>query len=388
MLLSRRKGRPINYNEKLKPIYIDSVQASHVYIDKLAKDKKSIQVKIGQDWHDFKEIKSKEAVMTDSLLLRFINSSITRNSGDRCREFLNVKFDYDAEYRFEREEMETGQIIEDSFSIDNLQDYFYRNGMDYTFITRYKDGSIKDKKEIHYKMLYRSTGKAKDGDCIFVKEDLYDKAINFLTMNLYKIMDEQSKNDPSKVFNIVAMSAYQTLSAATASGYIQIPLENILVVEDKTVYSEGMKAAIVHSENVEHTIEKDEFVIDFDNSWVEENINKKGFTFDREKADSDNMLLIEKTKAALKENGIRINGKYPGEHIKREKRYSKKECVVTRVNDARIKNILWDGMGLIDESIFPQDRGDSYIAGHISLKVVFLEGMYRNFLKIIVRITN
>lgn len=183
--MSRKKGRPINYNEKLKPIYIDSVQAIHVYIDKLSKGNKSIQFKFGREWYDFKEVKSGQAVMTDSLLLRFINSSITRNSGNRCREFINVKFDYDAECRIIDEK--TDEVLEESFDTDYLRDYFYNNGLDHMFITKYKNGDIKDKKLVHYKMLYRSTGKAKDGDCIFVKEDLYDKAINFLTMGFIKI---------------------------------------------------------------------------------------------------------------------------------------------------------------------------------------------------------
>lgn len=374
--MSRRKGRPINYSEKLKPIYIDSVQANHVYIDRF---EKPVQFKIGKEWYDFKGIKSGQAVMTDSLLLRFINSNITRNSGDRCREFINVKFDYDAEYRIENED--SSETTEKFIDADSLRNYFYVNGMDYTFVTKYKNGDIKDKKLIHYKMLYRSTGKAKSGDCIFVKADLYNKVINFLTMDLYKIMEEQSKNDPSKVFNIVAMSAYQTLSAATASGYIQIPLENILVVEDETVYSDGMKAARVHSEDKIYTSEKDEFIIDFENPWVEGIINKKGFTFDRGKAGRDNLILIEKRKDALKENGIRINGRYPGEHVKHEEAYTKKECVVTRINDAKIKNILWDGSGLIDESVFPQDReGFIYCRSHFFKSCLF-RGNVQDFLK-------
>lgn len=379
MLLSRRKGRPINYNENLKPIYIDSVQASHVYISNIVKQEKPIQFKIGKEWRDFKEVKTGQAVMTDSLLLRFINSSITRNSGDRCREFINVKFDYDAEYRITDEK--TGEVTDRFFSTDDLRDYFYNNGLDHTFITKYKNGDTKDEKKIHYKMLMRSTGKAKDGECIFIKEDLYEKAINFLTMDLYKIMEKQSNDDPKKVFNIVAMSAYQTLSTATASDYIQIPLENILIVKDKEVYSEDMKAAIVRSEEVEHEIVRDEFVIDFDNAWVETNINKKGFTFDREKADKENLTLIEKTKDALKENGIRVNGRYPGEHKQEVEKLQKKECVVTRVNDARIKNVLWDGMGIIEESIFPKDReGFIYCRSHFFKSCLF-RGNIQNFFK-------
>lgn len=377
--MGRRKGRPINYNEKLDPIYIDSVQASHVYIDKLLNGNKSIQFKIGREWYDFKEVKSGQAVMTDSLLLRFINSSITRNSGDRCREFINVKFDYDAEYRITDEK--SSEIVEQFIDIDNLRNYFYVNGIDHTFITKYRNGDIKDEKQIHYKMLMRSTGKAKEGECIFVKEDLYEKVINFLTMDLYKIMEKQSEDDPKKVFNIVAMSAYQTLSTATASGYIQIPLENILIVEDKEVDSKGMNAAIVHSEDIVHTVENDEYVIDFDDPWVEANINKKGFTFDRKKAERDNLTLIEKTKDAFKENGIRTNWRYPGEHVKQVQTYTRKECAVTRVDDAEIKNILWDGMGIIDESIFPKDReGFIYCRSHFFKSCLF-RGNIQEFLK-------
>ena len=87
-------------------------------------------------------------------------------------------------------------------------------------------------------MLMRSTGKAKKGECIFIRDSLHHKAINFLTRGLYDLMDEQSQKDPDKVFNLVALSAYQTLITATAQKYIHIPLERILIVEDEKVCSE------------------------------------------------------------------------------------------------------------------------------------------------------
>lgn len=70
------------------------------------------------------------------------------------------------------------------------------------------------------------------------------------------------------------MSAYQTLTTATAKGYIQILLENILVVKDKEVYSDGMNAAIVTVEDKIHY--KDVFELDFDSPRLENIINKKG----------------------------------------------------------------------------------------------------------------
>ena len=108
----------------------------------------------------------------------------------------------------------------------------------------------------------RSPGKAKNGECVFIKDSLHHKAINFLTMGLYDKMDEQSKNDPEKVFKLVELSAYLTLTTATAIDYIQIPLENILIVKDEEVYSDAMKAAIVGLEDIKYC--KDEFVLDFE----------------------------------------------------------------------------------------------------------------------------
>ena len=56
--------------------------------------------------------------------------------------------------------------------------------MTYIFEKRNKFGEVVEKKPIHYKMLMRSTGKAKDGECVFIRDDLHHKAINFLTMGL------------------------------------------------------------------------------------------------------------------------------------------------------------------------------------------------------------
>lgn len=191
-------------------------------------------------------------------------------------------------------------------------------------------------------------------------------------------MDKQSKDNPEKVFKLVELSAYQTLTTATAKGYIQIPLENILVVKDEEVYSDGMNAAIVTVEDKVHY--KDVFELDFESPRLEGIINKKGFTFDVDKAKGNGLILIsEKTKDTLKENGFRVNGKYPGEHKITE--YTRKECVVNHVTDAEIKNILWDGMGLIDESAFPQNmNGFIYCRSHFFKSCLF-RGNIQEFFK-------
>jgi len=347
------------------------MEANHIYISDYAeKIGKKIEYKIGNGWFEFKDIKTRKAVLTDSLFLRYMASSITRNSGDTCKDFIVVKFNYNAEYRVDN--------IEEKVNKHDLRVMFYKNGVTYTFEKKNKKGEVVERKPIHYKMLMRSTGKAKNGECVFIRDSLHHKAINFLTMGLYDLMDKQSKSDPEKVFKLVELSAYQTLTTATAIRYIQIPLENILIVRDEEVYTDEMRAAVVGLEDKIYV--RDEFIINFDSPRLENIINKKGFTFDKEKANKHNLSLItEKTKEALKEKGFRINGKYPGEHKTEES--TRKECAVNRVSDAKIKNILWDGMGLIDKSIFPQNmNGFIYCRSHFFKSCLFC-GNIQEFFK-------
>lgn len=355
-------GNKIDYTKKLKPIYIDSIEANHIYINCVAeKTDMKIEYKIGNGWFEFQKIKTRKAVLNDSLFLRYMSNKIIRYSGDFCRDFIVVKFNYDADYRI-------GEV-EEKLGKHELRKKFYKNGVTYTFEKKNRKGEIVERIPVHFKMLMRSTGKAKQGECVFIRDSLHHKAINFLTMGLYDLMDKQSKDDPEKVFKLVELSAYQTLTTATAKGYIQIPLENILVVTDEEVYSVGTNAAIVTVEDKIHY--RDEYELDFDSPRLENIINRKGFTFNVDKAKDNSLTLItEKSKDALRKNGFRINGKYPGEHKHVE--YTKKECVVNRVPDAKIKNILWDGMGLIDESIFPKDKdGFIYCRSHFFKSCLF-----------------
>lgn len=351
----------IDYTKKLKPIYINSIEANHIYINGVAEKDKKIEYKVGNSWFEFQKIKTRKAVLNDSLFLRYMNNKIVRYSGDFCRDFIVVKFNYDAEYRINGEE--------EKMTKHDLRKMFYKNGVTYTFKKKNKKGEIVERIPVHFKMLMRSTGKAKEGECVFIRDSLHHKAINFLTMGFYDLMDEQSKNNPEKVFKLIELSAYQTLTTATAKGYIQIPLENILVLKDEEVFSDGMNAAIVKVEDKVHY--KDVFEIDFDSPRLENIINRKGFTFDADKAKDNGLILItDKSKDALKENGFHINGKYPGEH--RLVEYTKKECTVNRVTDAQIKNILWDGMGLIDENVFPENMdGFIYCRSHFFKSCLF-----------------
>ena len=107
-----------------------------------------------------------------------------------------------------------------------IRDLFYNEGVDITYKTKNKDGSIKNEQTIHYKMLFRTSAKAKLGQVIFINDKLYDKAYDWLTIGLGNKMT----NDNAK---IVEMSAYAPLTTSTIVGTVHIPVEDILILKDQ-----------------------------------------------------------------------------------------------------------------------------------------------------------
>ncbi len=105
---------------------------------------------------------------------------------------------------------------------EELRTLYYNNGVDVEYITRDRNGNIKKREIIHYKMLFRSTGKAKKGSCMFIRDKLYKKAKDFLYMGI----------DPNKNPMIVELSAYAPLVASGIVGKIKINPKNILVLKD------------------------------------------------------------------------------------------------------------------------------------------------------------
>lgn len=154
---------------------------------------------------------------------------------------------------------------------ENIRIEYYQNGVDIEYITRDKKGDIKNKETIHYKMLYRSAGKAKQGSVMFISKRLYKIAHDFIYMGI-KL---PKCNSP-----IVEASAYVSLIASTIIGRIQIEPENILVLKDIDSF--------FRREVVSIGIDKD------------------------------------------------------------------KHCFAKRIQDYELKNTLFDGQALIDDSVFPK----------------------------------
>lgn len=106
---------------------------------------------------------------------------------------------------------------------EDIRKEFYNHGVSITYTTHDKNGNIKHQETIHYKMLYRSTGKAKLGSCMFISDRLYDIAHDFLYMGI-KLPEH---NAP-----IVEASAYISLVASSVVDRIYINPRNILILDD------------------------------------------------------------------------------------------------------------------------------------------------------------
>ena len=108
-------------------------------------------------------------------------------------------------------------------SKEELRTLFYNEGVNVPYVTYSRDGTVKKTEVISYRMLYRSTGKAKRGSCMFIREELYDAAKDFLYMGV----ELPKENAP-----IVEASAYVPLISSGIVGRIKINPRNILILED------------------------------------------------------------------------------------------------------------------------------------------------------------
>lgn len=98
-------------------------------------------------------------------------------------------------------------------SSEDLRKEIYTNGIDIAY----------PNKTIHYRMLYRTPGKAKEGSVMFINEKLFKKAQNFMRMGI-KLPKE---NTP-----IVEIGAYSSLISSSIIDRIHIDPDEILVLKD------------------------------------------------------------------------------------------------------------------------------------------------------------
>lgn len=144
--------------------------------------------------------------------LKRINMAIDRaiKSGDvdKVKSLFDIK-----------EAKEKTKDLFQKISKEEIREIFYTNGVSIDYFSR----KNRLQSVIHYKFLYRTPGKAKKGSCMFIRDELYDKAIDFLRMGLELPYD----NAP-----IVEISAYSSLVTSTIEDKIEIDPKNILILKD------------------------------------------------------------------------------------------------------------------------------------------------------------
>ena len=343
----------IKYTDS-KIIKVRSVQAASVYrvahgYKFLVKDKNNISEKYVDSYVDYKS-----AVINRSMFSAYLlKHGVTLNKKGNSLDLILMKFEYGVDA-----DGSTGDGSRPSVSANELRKYFYENNATITWVTFDKNKKEVPEltKTITYKMLCRNPGKAKKGECFFIREELYTNVIRYITMGLIdKIPD-------GKGAKIVELSAYAPLITATAMDFIHIPLDNILVIKDEKV-SCRKKACVVGVE------EQKKQVRDF--KEFEKIINPMGYTtYKTVLEDHPEYRLIGRTKKELLEHGIDINDCPIKETDFSDDKIHNK-CVVKR-DEREISNILWDGMGLIDSSIFPSDmNGFIYCRSHFFKSCLF-----------------
>ena len=182
-------------NKSNQAIKIFSVQANSLYLyNEYRKDTENlvtIRDKNG-DWVDIvPRLDIGKAVLNDSIFTQFMRTrgaAVSKNGSSKT--FIVLKFDYG---------------VKGVMSANELRDYYYENGVDVPWEKRDKDTHKVVYTDVtHYKMLMRNTGKAKNGDCIFIIENLHEMALKYITMDLFNRMSKENAK-------IVELSAYSTL---------------------------------------------------------------------------------------------------------------------------------------------------------------------------------
>ena len=98
-------------------------------------------------------------------------------------------------------------------SKQDIRTDYYVNGVTISYPIHDQDGSVIGTDDIHYRMLYRTPGKAKKGMVNFIRDELYDVARDYLYMGI----ELPYENSP-----IVEIGAYSSLVTSSTIGNIEV----------------------------------------------------------------------------------------------------------------------------------------------------------------------
>ena len=225
---------------------------------------------------------SKDCLITNSLFLDWLSNNGLNVHNGCTLDCLSLAFDYGTRsYEDERkhvdslikscdpndaEKMERLKNLSDNveankdkyvkISKDKLRYKYYTEGVVINWKHYNKDGTVRSIEPIKYKMLYRTPGKAKAGKIVVIREELHEKALNFLRMGI-EMPDE---NAP-----IVEMGAYSSLVTSSIIGYVPIPPEDILILDDcPASYKTDVISIEVNENNECIAVPRNDYVMETD----------------------------------------------------------------------------------------------------------------------------
>lgn len=230
-------------------------------------------------------------------------------------------------------------------SKDEIRELFYQNGVEVEYKKEkedeYGNKVVVSREKIKYKMLYRNSSKAKLGQVMFINEKLYDLAYDWLTMGLGNKM-------PHDNAKIVEMAAYAPLTTSTIVDTLHIPVEDILILKDQDSFFNVM-AKIVEAE-------------DYDTHQRVVDIEK-----------------TEKRKErAIKNGKIDLLGNPIYKNVYTTIPATSKKCIVVD-KETSVKNTLWDGMGIIEDTYFPDQINGMALTRHHFFKMCGFRGKIQQF---------
>ena len=209
--MGKRNANTRDNEQESSAIKIKSIQAASLFrVNNGYKFVLKTKNKDGNESKTYKEpfLDFGNAVINNSLFAEYVRKYVTVKKNRKSLDFLMMKFDWGVD-----EDDSNKECIKPSMTTQELRDYYYENGATVTWKTfDSKTGKEIEGKEktITYKMLLRTTGKAKEGYCLFIKEEFHRKVLYYLTMGLWERMPNE------KGAKIVEMSAYAPLITATA----------------------------------------------------------------------------------------------------------------------------------------------------------------------------
>lgn len=204
---------------------------------------------------------STDALFHNSLFSQYILKNGMRIHGDSTRDIVSISFDYGTrgfQEEYERVIKNLKKAVDDDEitrlselrdkilsrkdlyhkkSREQLRKQFYTEGVNITW----KNRNGTNAETIHYAMLYRTPAKAKMGSCMFINANLYDKAINWLTMGLHARL-------PYRNAKIVELSAYAPLTTSTIIQTIRIDIDDVLILQDQDSFFETVADVVTAEE--------------------------------------------------------------------------------------------------------------------------------------------